>query len=59
MRIIIDATAKQYTCKYCNSVLEVGKKDIAHDSVDYGGYTFESSYYYCPCCGERNNIETK
>ena len=60
MRIIKDATAKEYTCLKCNSILEVSKEDIYHIEHKYDGRILANSYYYiCPCCGERNIINVE
>lgn len=56
MRIIKDATAKEYTCLKCNSILEVKEADIWHVKHEYDGHIINCDYYICPCCGERNTV---
>lgn len=57
MRIIEDKTAKEYTCVYCGSVLEVNAMDIWHNTSEYDGHIINREYYVCPCCGNQNIIK--
>lgn len=56
MRIIKDATAKEYTCEHCNSILEVNAKDIWHRTNEYDGHIYTRHYFICPCCGMYNYV---
>lgn len=59
MRIIRDATAKEYTCTYCGSLLEVTDKDLWHKTHEYDNHIIYIDYYICPCCGNSNNINVE
>lgn len=58
MKIIKDTTALEYTCLKCDSVLEVGDRDLFHENNYIEGKLVCREYYICPCCGYQNTVKT-
>ncbi|MEG1009353.1 MAG: hypothetical protein RSE41_01170 [Clostridia bacterium] len=64
MNIFVDKTRKEYTCKYCESILFTNFNDL---EIMYGYKTednvtktcLDSITLICPCCNSRNDVFTE